>query len=292
MSQMPHSIPLSTAQFFLTRVQELLDVPQTDVAQVLIERLCAHYEAPFACIHLHDRKLEAAIPGCHRRCPLAEVQALSNLGGVLYALLKRHQLTRDLHHRDEIISAFARSVEVKDPYTGQHLERVRLFARRLAQALGLPPEEADAVDRAALLHDVGKIGVPDAVLTKDGPLDETEWEMMKRHPLIGASIFQDAWDAAMRRALPGIRWHHERPDGRGYPDGLAGEDIPLIARIIAVANAYDALTSDRPYRKGMDTDDALQVLQAQAGAQFCPTVVYRFIAAECYKGKEPHHAVL
>jgi HD-GYP domain-containing protein (c-di-GMP phosphodiesterase class II) len=157
----------------------------------------------------------------------------------------------------------ANALEAKDPYTRGHSERVGAWGRRLAAALGLPPEQVDTVTQAGLLHDIGKIGVPETVLRKRGLLDPDEWALMRNHPLVGSQIVApfEFFDGG---ALV-IRHHHERWDGSGYPDGLAGLAIPLGARIVAVADVFDALTSDRPYRSALPRDTALAYLIAEAG---------------------------
>jgi putative nucleotidyltransferase with HDIG domain len=163
------------------------------------------------------------------------------------------------------------ALEAKDPYTRGHSERVGALARRLAVALTLPAGDADTVAQAGLLHDIGKIGVPETVLRKRGPLAEEEWELMRRHPVVGAQIvapFEFFTDGALA-----IRHHHERCDGSGYPDGLAGGAIPLGARIVAVADVYDALTSDRPYRGALAQSEALALIARQAGATLDAEIV-------------------
>jgi HD-GYP domain-containing protein (c-di-GMP phosphodiesterase class II) len=157
----------------------------------------------------------------------------------------------------------ANALEAKDAYTRGHSERVGAASRRVAVALGLRPQEVDLVGQAGLLHDIGKIGVPEAVLRKGGELDAQEWTLMRRHPLIGAQIVSPFEFFATGALM--IRHHHERLDGSGYPDGLAGEAIPIGARIVAVADVYDALTSDRPYRAALPCEAALEYLTRQAG---------------------------
>jgi response regulator RpfG family c-di-GMP phosphodiesterase len=169
------------------------------------------------------------------------------------------------------IAALSRSMEAKDYYTGGHTERVSSVAVAVARRLGYSSEELDAVEIGALLHDIGKIGIPEHILRKPGPLDDDEWKVVKRHPLISEFILADIDLPAI--VLQIARSSHERVDGGGYPDGLAGDDIPLPARIVLVADALDALTSDRPYRKGRSLDAAMTELRANAGKQFCPTVI-------------------
>jgi HD-GYP domain-containing protein (c-di-GMP phosphodiesterase class II) len=165
----------------------------------------------------------------------------------------------------------ANALEAKDSCTRGHSERVGTRARRIAAALGLPPDEIDIVTQAALLHDIGKIGVPESVLRKRGALDQAEWTLLCNHPLIGAQIVAP-FDFFAGGALV-IRHHHERWDGSGYPDGLAGAAIPLGARIVAVADVFDALTSDRPYRSALGRDAALLYLTDEAGRTLDPDVV-------------------
>jgi len=167
--------------------------------------------------------------------------------------------------------ALANALEAKDPYTRGHSERVGARARRMALLLGLSPADAHTVGQAGLLHDIGKIGVPEAVLAKRGPLDAEEWAMMRRHPVIGAQIV--APFEFFASGAVAIRHHHERIDGSGYPDGLAGDRIPRAARIVAVADVYDALTSDRSYRAALPPEHALAVMRAHAGRTLDPDAV-------------------
>ena len=159
-------------------------------------------------------------------------------------------------------------------YTVGHSERVAGYAARLASALGLPPEHVERVAHAALLHDVGKIGICEGILNKPGTLTEEEWDDMRRHPVIGSQLL--AHGNMFTEIVPGVRNHHERMDGAGYPDGLEGEHIPLLARIIAVADTYDAIISDRPYRQRAQPHDALHILEAVAGPQLDPQFVTAF----------------
>jgi hypothetical protein len=173
-------------------------------------------------------------------------------------------------HRDTI-AALSRSMEAKDMYTGTHTGRVAAVSVALAERLGYEGEALDAVEIGALLHDIGKIGIPEQILRKEGPLDESEWAIMRLHPLISDFILAELdLDPIVRQCA---RSSHERMDGDGYPDGLCGEDVPLPARIVFVADALDAITGDRPYRPGRSTVEALAEIDANAGAQFCPRVV-------------------
>jgi hypothetical protein len=173
-------------------------------------------------------------------------------------------------HRDTI-AALSRSMEAKDLYTGGHTERVAGVAVALAARLGYDGEQREAIEIGALLHDVGKIGIPEKILRKQGPLEADEWVEIKRHPVVSDYILSDLdLDPIVRQCA---RWSHERIDGRGYPDRLRGEEIPLPARIVFVADAFDALTSDRPYRAGRSVISALSEIEDNAGTQFCPQVV-------------------
>jgi putative nucleotidyltransferase with HDIG domain len=171
----------------------------------------------------------------------------------------------------DTIAALSRSMEAKDYYTGGHTERVAEIAGALARRLGYSDSDASAIEIGALLHDIGKIGIPERVLHKPSPLDDEEWKLMKRHPIISDYILAEIDLHPFVRQI--ARSTHERLDGKGYPDGLRGEEVPLPARIVLVADAFDALTSDRPYRSQRPTGDALQEIAAHAGTQFCPTVV-------------------
>src|SRR3989442_1262614 len=172
------------------------------------------------------------------------------------------QLRRDPRLASMKIVMLTAAAQADDGTRG-HAERVGAASRSVAVALGLPPHEAGIVGQAGLLHDIGKIGVPEAVLRKRGELDDTEWALMRKHPLIGAQIVSP-FEFFAAGALT-IRHHHERLDGSGYPDGLTGEAIPVGARIVAVADVYDALTSDRPYRAALPREAALEYLARQAG---------------------------
>ena len=157
-------------------------------------------------------------------------------------------------------------VEARDPYTGGHLWRVSQYARLLAEDMGLPVYEVARITLGGFLHDLGKVGVPDAILNKAGALTDAEFATIKSHPAMGARLLRGHPLAGL--AMDAISQHHEMPDGKGYPDGLGGESIALSARIVGVCDAFDAMTSTRPYRKAMPLDRALDIINAAAGTQF------------------------
>jgi putative two-component system response regulator len=172
-------------------------------------------------------------------------------------LVSFRRLTQDLDDAEKMLFAVARAVEARDEGTGDHCDRLSLLGARLGQHMGLDPEAIKTLRRAGYLHDIGKIGIPDAVLLKPGKLDEAEWLVMRSHVEIGVQICAPL--RTLRPVLPVIRHHHERRDGSGYPDGLSGDDIPLLARVFQVVDVFDAVTNDRPYRKALSARDALAV---------------------------------
>lgn len=175
----------------------------------------------------------------------------------------------------QTLGSLAETLELRDPYTAGHSRRVSEYSRELARAMRLSPREIDVVANAALLHDLGKIGVPDSVLLKDGPLDDDERAIIGRHPVMGAQIIGSI--STMEEVAPCVMHHHERFDGSGYPGRLCGEEIPLGARIIAVADSFDAMTTDRPYRRALPLEIALTELQRHAGSQLDMAIVARFV---------------
>jgi hypothetical protein len=172
--------------------------------------------------------------------------------------------------------AMAWFVEARDPYTGGHLWRVSRYAQLLAKALGLAPAEIARIGLGGFLHDLGKIGVPDAILRKPDRLTDEEYAVMKTHPAMGARML--AGHPLAELVMDAVRLHHERPDGKGYPLGLAARDIPQMARIVGVCDAFDAMTSHRPYRSGMPLEKALGILRGESGTQFDAQSVQALIA--------------
>src|SRR5262249_27613808 len=179
------------------------------------------------------------------------------------------------------IQILAQAVEMRDPYTGGHTNRVTCYSQLLAQQLALSPEEQKLIRIGTPLHDIGKIGIDDAILRKPDRLTPEEIEVMKTHTTLGPDILATVPD--LLPSIPIVRSHHERWDGTGYPDRLAGEKIPRLARLVAVADSYDAMTSDRPYRKGMSPEAAFAEVRQQSGQQFDPG---------CVKGFETHRGSL
>jgi HD-GYP domain-containing protein (c-di-GMP phosphodiesterase class II) len=169
------------------------------------------------------------------------------------------------------VRALSNAVEARDAYTGKHAERVAAYGMELARCCGLAVEDSPQIEFGFLLHDVGKVAVPDAILFKPGPLTPEERALVVKHPEIGSEILRHI--DFLDEAKVVVRHHHERWDGAGYPDGLAGEAIPVQARIFAVADTLDAITTDRPYRTASSWSDARQVIRAAAGTQFDPAIV-------------------
>jgi HD-GYP domain-containing protein (c-di-GMP phosphodiesterase class II) len=195
-------------------------------------------------------------------------------GSLTQSLLRRVEDLATLNR--ETIHAFVRAIDARDPYTARHSEKVAAYAVQLARALGLPAADCERIHLAGLLHDVGKVGLERSVLHKPGKLSDAEWELMRAHPALSAHIIGGV--SRFAAFLPGVRQHHERVDGAGYPDGLKGDEISVDARILAIADAYDAMTSDRSYRAALSHAQALQRLLDGAGTQFDPAFVETFAA--------------
>jgi len=195
----------------------------------------------------------------------------SELVARVRSALRLKALHDSLDDADEVIFALAAAVEAKDAYTEQHTHRVATAARHLGDRMNLSEDRLDTLFRGGLVHDIGKIGVPDQVLRKPSKLDRRELSKMRQHPLIGEKIVRPLRSGGS--LLPIIRHHHENWDGSGYPDGLKGSRIPLLARIVAACDAFDALVSDRPYRPGRSIADAVSTLLDGAGVQWDPDVI-------------------
>ncbi len=184
---------------------------------------------------------------------LARVRSLINL---------KHR-TDELERAESVLFTLARSIEGKDPYTHGHCERLMHYSVSLGEHLALPDEQIVALRRAGIVHDIGKIAVPDAILLKPGKLTPDEWKLIQEHPVVGERICSPL--KSFRAVLPIIRHHHEKYDGSGYPDGLRGEAIPVTARILQIVDVYDALTTERPYKRAFSITEALQTMKEEVG---------------------------
>jgi HD-GYP domain-containing protein (c-di-GMP phosphodiesterase class II) len=173
--------------------------------------------------------------------------------------------------------SLADAIEQRDPYTGGHTQRVTLYSQAIGKYLQLKPSERKWLKITSVLHDIGKIGIEDHILKKPERLSPQEFEMIKRHSEIGAKIVEHI--RQLKEIIPGVKYHHEQVNGKGYPDGLMGKDIPVLAKIVAVADTYDAMTTDRPYRKAMEKEEAIEELKRCSGTQLDKEVVEAFVQA-------------
>ncbi len=189
--------------------------------------------------------------------PVDRTELLARVG----SLLRLKHRTDELERAEAVLFTLARSIESKDPYTHGHCERLSDYSARLGQHLGLSADEITALRRAGVVHDVGKVAVPDAILLKPSRLTEAEWKLIQEHPVVGERICAPL--KSFRLVLPIIRHHHEKLDGSGYPDGLRGDAIPVTARVLQIVDVYDALTTDRPYKKAFTITDALQTMKEE-----------------------------
>ncbi|MCX6545769.1 MAG: response regulator [Acidobacteria bacterium] len=178
------------------------------------------------------------------------------------ALLRLKRFTDELDSAEAVILGMARTIEARDPYTEGHCERLARYAVRMAEAMGLPEDELAALYRGGYLHDIGKIATPDRILLKPGALSPEEFEIVKRHAIVGDQICADF--RLLRPVRPIVRHHHERQNGSGYPDGLVGDQVPLLAQIAGVVDVYDAMTTSRPYKEAMASPDAFDLLRREA----------------------------
>ena len=282
----------------------LVDYMMPDMDGIeFVKRLRAipgYEHVPMVMVTVHDDRkvryaaLDAGItdfltkPLDAREC-LARCRNLLTLRRQQLALEDRRRLlehmvddaTREVREREkETLLRLARAGEFRDEETGFHLIRMARYSRLIANALGLPRDEAETIELAAPLHDIGKIGIPDHILLKPGKLDEAEWQVMRRHPVIGHDILKGSASKYVRMGALIALGHHEKYDGSGYPNGLVGDHIPLCARIVAVADAFDALTSVRPYKERWTSEQAFDYLAQQSGRQFDPRLVEAFLGAK------------
>lgn len=266
--------------------------PDQPVSQLVINRVAERPELRWAgswLKHLvvlplwHDRQLLGVVlaMNCTDRGDFTsiDVQLLKAVADRLAAFLANQRLYADLADLlMGLLHALVNSIDAKDPYTCGHSERVAYYSRALAAAAGLDPRESDRVYLAGLLHDVGKIGVPDAILSKPGKLTVEEFTAMKKHPEIGARILGRVRQIA--DLVPGVLYHHERVDGRGYPRRMAGRDIPLLGRIICLADCFDAMTTSRTYRKALPLPVAVAEIRRCSGTQFDPELAELFLGLD------------
>jgi response regulator RpfG family c-di-GMP phosphodiesterase len=216
-----------------------------------------------------------------------ELQFLHVFARIVADQLERElmeQGARSLELQAAAAEALVAAVAARDAYTGEHSRRVVGHAIAVAQRLGLSEREVTEVRYVAMLHDIGKIAVPDRILGKPDSLTEDEWEVMRSHPASGEGLIRSA--PGLAHLAPAIRAEHERWDGKGYPDGLEGESIPFVSRITFVCDAYHAMTSDRPYRKALTRPQAEAEIEAGLGTQFCPTAARAFLAVLAENGEE------
>jgi HD-GYP domain-containing protein (c-di-GMP phosphodiesterase class II) len=234
-------------------------------------------------VHRDARPLLARLRAARLRVWVLILVGTAALYGSLFGLVRRASGTLLAQQRalerafDGTVRSLAAAVDAKDAYTSGHSSRVAAYARATALALGLAEPDVRATELAGHLHDVGKIGIPDHMLGKRGPLEPHEWAAVRQHALVGSAILDPV--PIDDRVKLAVRHSHERWDGTGYPDRLSGDAIPLHARILAVADAYEAMTSDRPYRAALTHQDAAAELRRSAGVQFDPRVVHAFLRA-------------
>lgn len=201
----------------------------------------------------------------------------AELSARVRSLLKLKQFTDELEDAEDVLCALALSVEAKDVYTDGHCERLSLYSVALGRSLGLPQEQLKALHRGGYLHDVGKIAIPESILNKKTGLTEEEWRIMREHPVIGERICKPL--KSLKLVLPIIRHHHERWDGSGYPDGLKGQAIPLVARIIQAVDIYDALMTARPYKPPLDTLQVFSIMRQTSEKGSCdPSLTEQLIS--------------
>ncbi len=206
---------------------------------------------------------------------LEMLKALSESAGIA---IENARLFKDVQEAYlATVRVLVSRIEEKDPYTHGHTERVAEYAVGIARAMGFTPEEIQTIQFGAILHDIGKVHTEDHILHKAGELTDEEWRMVKAHPIRGADMVRGIW--FLEKATDLVRHHHERVDGKGYPDGLQGDEISVGARIVNVADSFDAMTTDRPYRAGLNVQEAIQQMQDKAGSQFAPDVVEVLVQA-------------
>jgi len=224
----------------------------------------------------------------------SQVQYLNKTKSMVGQLRSQNLELEDKSNRiaalnEEILLSLANVIDLRDSYTLGHSKSVSEYAVQIAEQLHLPEEQIDMIRTGSLLHDIGKIGIPDCILFKPGPLTEEEFDIIKQHPVRGAEIVRANHN--LRKMVPLIRHHHERFDGQGYPDGLSGREIPLEARIICLADAVQAMESDRPYRNALSREAVISEVNKHAGTQFDPQVAKAFLKVYHQNGSVPLKAL-
>jgi putative nucleotidyltransferase with HDIG domain len=212
---------------------------------------------------------------------LGQVQYIERTKGMVNELRQKNEALENtaneiLKLNDGLLDTLAEVIDHRDPYLLAHSKKVAQYSVGIAKQMGMHPKQVELIRKACLLHDIGKLGIREAILLKPGSLSKEEFDIIKLHPLYGAKILEAM--RVMHRFIPIVRNHHESYDGKGYPDGLRGQKIPIEARIVALADTVDAMSSDRPYRKALSMDLILQEIENHAGTQFDPQVVEAFIA--------------
>ena len=271
-------------------IEEMVEITWNTAALVLV--LCVAVSWFFVRTLSHPIKRLAAASSCFAAGDLStrvSVRTRNEIGELAHSfnvmadeieeqIRKLKRAARENHELFmDTIRAMAQAIDAKDPYTRGHSMRVNRYSVIVAKELGLTGAQLREIHVSSLMHDVGKIGINDAILQKPGKLTDEEFEVMKTHTVLGANIIAPI--RQMKRIIPGLRWHHERMGGQGYPDGLSGDQIPLMARIIAIADTFDAITTHRPYQKAMPFDAALEVLQRLKGVALDAKIVEAFFSA-------------
>lgn len=284
-----HTVPDAEAALaFLDESPRLPDL-------ILLDIMLPGLNGIALCRHLKQRHLTRLIPtvlltGLDTHCKVEAIESgaddfltkplqFAELIARVASLVRLKRYTDDLESAQSVILSLARTIEARDIYTAGHCERLAAYASALGRTLGLAHDDISALDLGGYLHDLGKVGVPDAVLLKSGPLTDEEHAKMRAHTIIGEHLCGEL--RTLRRVRPIIRHHHERLDGSGYPDGLRGEAIPITAQIVGLVDAYDAMTTSRPYRRAL-TDEAAcdELLRDARAVRFDATIVRAFVAMD------------
>ncbi|HPW45938.1 MAG TPA: response regulator, partial [bacterium] len=224
-------------------------------------------------LHQKEDRIKGIQAGCDDFIskPIERLELIARV----HALGQVKRLNDDLDHAEAVVLSLARAVEAKDHTTGNHCDRLMRLSRAFGEYLGLDEPDIRTLERVSILHDVGKIGIPDSILLKPGKLTEDEWEMMRQHPILGEEICHPL--RSLSDVCPVIRHHHEKWSGIGYPDGLMGESIPYLARVFQILDAFDALTSERPYKRAFSAQDALKTIEDESSMGYWdPTLVKKF----------------